>query len=394
MKLPALDDAKNINGSCHRLRAAFKGYEHEITWAILSPKLGPLLPGTLGALAIFASKRKGVFDEPLLGNVSISTRYWEKMLCEHGEKAKKLLTPTRAEHMLEVYRHFPRMLPCSPAGSKWCSACRSSELAEADWDPMMDRSDGNCFEHLLQVNAVRWGLNCRMVMDFTQLADVLEDVPKDNWNWEPQPIVHEIMQRAESKPDEESKLQDDIAEDNIIGSEHHFELENDSGYEGEPGVEERAAIFQSENVSLEPEVYSVDPVCHGDEIRNEEKAPHDSISSEDEIDKKGKDKSVQRIQPVTRMKFGRKKRSPITTSHRRMKLTRRAKTDQGVNYSCSRKASSQLRARSYLKENCTFEASNEPEIHLEQEIRHDIELFEQKEKEREFWLGVTRQMPF
>lgn len=164
LQLATIGDAKAFILTCHTVYNAFKGYEKTITWTILCRDLGTTFLCTIGALAIFASPRKGPEDEELSASRSISCRYWFTMLMEHGKRAKELITLRMADQMVSVYRKFPEEINYSPSGE--CSACVSSKLSEKDWDPMKEDTDGNCLEHLLQANAVHFRLNCRMIIGY------------------------------------------------------------------------------------------------------------------------------------------------------------------------------------------------------------------------------------
>lgn len=184
LELATIDDAKAVIATCHRMNDAFKGYGKTITWTILCRELGPMLPGTFGALLIFVSPRKGPVDEPLFLKRKISARYWAPLLREHGELARRLLTPGMAARMLAVYRKFPKEIDYSPDGE--CSACVSSMLADGDWDPREESTIGNCLEHLLQANAVHFRLTCRMVLDYKKPAEIPGDwrvVAGPWWDW-------------------------------------------------------------------------------------------------------------------------------------------------------------------------------------------------------------------
>lgn len=170
LELATIDDVKAVIATCHRMNDAFKGYGKTITWTILCRELGPTLPGTFGALAIFVSPRKGPFDGPLFLKRKISARYWAPMLREHGELARRLLTPGMAARMLAVYREFPKKIDYSPGGE--CSACVSSMLEDGEWDPREENTIGNCLEHLLQANAVHFRLTCRMVLGYKEPAEI------------------------------------------------------------------------------------------------------------------------------------------------------------------------------------------------------------------------------
>lgn len=166
-ELDRIDDAKAITSTCRRMHDAYKGYDNPITWAILARELEPALPGTLGALAIFVSPRKGPVDEPLRLDMDISARYWAPMLEQHGDLARRLVTLRMAVRMLIVYREVSEALEREPREERGrCSACVSSQLAERDWNPRNENTVGNCVEHLLQANAVRLRLSCRMVLDY------------------------------------------------------------------------------------------------------------------------------------------------------------------------------------------------------------------------------------
>lgn len=167
LELNTIDDAKAVISTCRRMYDVFKGYDKAITWTILCRNLGPTLPGTFGALAIFVSHRKGPTDEPLRLEMNVSARYWAPMLRQHGEQARRLLTLGMAARMLVVYREVPEAIKHKPRKMRGrCSACVSSELAERDWDPRFENTIGNCVEHLLQANAVNLRLRCRMVLDY------------------------------------------------------------------------------------------------------------------------------------------------------------------------------------------------------------------------------------
>lgn len=172
LELATIDDARSVIATCFRMYDAFKGYRRTIMWTILSRELRPTLPGTFGALAIFVSPRKTPVDEPLFLEGGISARYWAPMLREHGELARRILTLGMASRMVAVYRNFPNDVGYSPGGE--CSACVSSMLADIDWDPRYDNTIGNCLEHLLQANAVRFRLTCRMVLDYEEPAEILD----------------------------------------------------------------------------------------------------------------------------------------------------------------------------------------------------------------------------
>ncbi|KAG6358278.1 hypothetical protein INS49_014162 [Diaporthe citri] len=170
LELATINDAKAVITTCHRMNDAFNGYKKTIIWTILCRELGPTLPGTFGALAIFVSPRKGPVDEKLFLERKMSARYWAPMLREHGELARRLLTLAMAARMLAVYRRFPKEVNYSAGGE--CSACVSSTLADGDWDPREENTVGNCLEHLLQANAVRFRLKCRMVLDYKKPAEI------------------------------------------------------------------------------------------------------------------------------------------------------------------------------------------------------------------------------
>lgn len=164
LKLATINDAKAFMATCHRMHDAFKGYEKSIVWTILCRDLGPKLPGTLGALAIFVAPRKGPFDERLYLDLGISARQWVPMLREHGELARRIVTLGMAAQMAAVYRRFPKEVGYRPGGE--CSACVGSRSADGDWDSRKENTIGNCLEHLLQANAVHFRLRCRMVLDY------------------------------------------------------------------------------------------------------------------------------------------------------------------------------------------------------------------------------------
>lgn len=170
LELAAIGDAKAFIRTCRTVCDAFKGYKKTITWTILCRELGTTSLCTIGALAIFASPRKGPEDEPLSANRSISCRYWVPMLMEHGKRAKELITLSMADHMVSVYRKFPEEINYSASGE--CSACASSRLPKKDWDPREEDTDGNCLEHLLHANAVHFRLNCRMIIGYKRPAHI------------------------------------------------------------------------------------------------------------------------------------------------------------------------------------------------------------------------------
>lgn len=170
LALATIDDVRAAISTCHRMYEVFKGYENKIAQEVLSRELGPIMPGTFGALAIFVAPRKGPVDEPvdepleLYPTLNISARYWAPMLREHGELAKKSLTLKIAVGMLLVHREFPRWIEGAHVPSQVCPACVSITLAERDWKPLQENTDGNCVEHLLHANAVHLRLHCRQAL--------------------------------------------------------------------------------------------------------------------------------------------------------------------------------------------------------------------------------------
>lgn len=184
LELATIDDAKAVIVTCHRMHDAFKGYEKTIAWTILCRDLGPTLPGTLGALAIFVSPRKGPDDEPLYRHLDISARLWAPMMREHEELARRIFTIGMAAQMVAVYRRFPKEINYRPG--RVCSACVGSRLAEGVWAPWEENTIGNCLEHLLQANAVHFRLRCRMVVDYkppAEFPDAWKVVSGVGQNW-------------------------------------------------------------------------------------------------------------------------------------------------------------------------------------------------------------------
>lgn len=302
LELPTLGDAKAVTRTCPRLRDAFKGYEKTIILTILSRELGPTLPGTLGALAIFVSPPKGPFDEPLLRSMAICIRFWKRMLEETEELAKKMITLTMAAWMRDVYRQFPQKIgyrpgKCSP--HDWCSACTSAVSIEEDWNPINSRTDDNCIDHLLQANAVRYRLNCRMVLGSTAPDEFPEDDCHVGSSWHPSRIARKIIQVAQSDRDDESELDYDFE----LGTSS--ELENDSGYDNDSGYEdgsdlendldpgkapiyeagsEQEDVFELDQISQRDTIYWKNETHQEDEI-DPKKEPHrgDEVFPEDEI---------------------------------------------------------------------------------------------------------------
>lgn len=296
LELPTLGDAKAVTRTCPRLRDAFKGYEKTIILTILSRELGPTLPGTLGALAIFVSPPKGPFDEPLLRNMAISILFWKEMLEETEELAKKMITLTMATWMLDVYRQFPQKIghrsgKCNP--DDWCSACTSAVFEEENWNPINSQTDDHCIDHLLQANAVRYRLNCRMVLGSTAPDESPEDDRHIGSSWHPSRIARKIIRIAQSKPDDESELDYDSELGTISELENDSDYDNDSGYEDGPDLEndldpgktpiyeaglEQEDVFELDQVSQQYRVYLKDDTHQEDEI-----CPKDETHQEDEI---------------------------------------------------------------------------------------------------------------
>lgn len=244
MELPTLHAAKALMETCRAMRAAFEGHEKRILLALLSRELGSPLPGTIGALAIFVSPQKGPFEEPILINLSISMRYWAKMLQGYEKEVEKTVTLTMADQMLEVYRSSLRKIgPQNRKSDHQCSTCLSLKLPEEEWNPLSDRTNGNCIEHLLQANAVRYRLNCRMALGHTAPGQLVGYNGVANWDCDLRPIVRDIMRNVESTSKDEPELDDETRRDNDVGSRDGFDLENDSGYEGEPGAEDAIDFY-------------------------------------------------------------------------------------------------------------------------------------------------------
>lgn len=172
LELATIDDVRAAISTCHRMYEVFKGYENRIAQEVLGRDLGPIMPGTFGALAIFVAPRKRPVDKPVDEpaeesvnlSMNISARYWAPMLRDHGELVKELLTLKMAGRMLLVHRELSSVIEDGHDPSQVCSACVSITLAERDWRPLEENTDGNCVEHLLQANAVHLRLRCRKAL--------------------------------------------------------------------------------------------------------------------------------------------------------------------------------------------------------------------------------------
>lgn len=268
-ELPTLDAARAITETSRAIYHAFKGYEKKIILNILSRELGPIRPATLGALAIFVSPRKGPVDEPLFQNLAISARYWEPMLRETAELAKKLLTLDMADQMLAVYRQFPKKIGYRQeerSPHNWCSACTSNVLDEPNSNPRSERTNDNCIDHLLQANAVRYRLNCRMVLGYVAPNEAPKDDHDMESNWDTSRIIGNIMQKVSSKSDDESDSGDEFGSDDqsisdnesIIQDDLNLEdlsPENDSGYESMSDQED--VIHPEDKIYPEDNIYPV-----------------------------------------------------------------------------------------------------------------------------------------